>query len=735
MKRLCKKALFLMIFLGLWMGRGFVLPAYAQTEMLKNPGFENGVTPWTSSGGGSVINVSSLATHSGLFGCQTGLRTATWQGPRQNLLNLVTGTTYEISGWVKLVNPGSEPVRITIKRTDGAGTVYYSVGSVTANDTQWMRIAGVYPHKVSGTLTVLYLYFEGPAIGVDFMVDDVSVIAQPAVVQTFVPKATIDVTSGKQEIKGFGAAGAYYVNWLTAHPQKSQIYKVIFGDLGLDILRVRNTYGLVSDFTTEATRLKEVVGAAQASLGHPIRLLNTSWSPPASLKSNGTTINGGTLARDDWGAYRYADFAGWWADSLLAYRQQGIVFDYVSIQNEPDFVAVYDSCRLDPTENANYAGYNQALAEVKNALTYRVPDPPQLIGPETLSLTYAGSYVSAITNSALLYGPAHHLYAPGSFDQPDSVVNAMRNYYTAYGAKPIFQSEYARLDGGDGFRGALNLARYMHNSLVENQVSAYIHWSLFWAPNTNGTENCALIQLDNPWSTASPGYKINAQYYAFRQYSKFIHEGWRRVAAVSGMSAVRVSAFRDSATNTLSVVLINDATTAATGFAVQVSGFNISTGEIHRTSATENGLRVGGLAPGATLTLPGESITTLVLSRDLAAVAAPEGTTTTTTVPVVVSMRVSSIILTTVTKGKLKAGQARVSVVDSTGKAVTGAKVSGQFTGVFNETVTASTDSSGLGVLTTLQKVSNPRFGFNIVSVTASNFTFAADASILYATY
>jgi O-glycosyl hydrolase len=642
---------------------------------------------------------------------------------------MVTGTTYQISGWVRLVNAGSEPVRLTIKKTDGAGTVYYNVGSVTAGNDQWSRISGIYPHKTSGTLTILYLYFEGPAVGVDFMVDDVSVQAQSVPVQSFIPIATIDMMSEKQEIQGFGAAGAYYMNWLCSHPQKKEIYAAIFGGLGLDILRIRNTYGISADFAGDMARLQEVTGAAQASLGRRVRLMNSSWSPPALLKSNGTTGNGGTLSRNSLGAYRYADFAGWWADSLLAYRQQGIVFDYISIQNEPDYAAVYDSCRFDPTENANFAGYHQALAAVKAALVYRVPDPPKLLGPETLSLSSAGNYLSAITNSSLLYGHAHHLYGPGSFDQPDGVLLAMRNYAAAYGTKPIFQTEYARLAGGDGFRGALNLARHIHNSLVENQAAAYIHWSLFWAPNTNGSEGYALVQLDNPWTTTSPSFKINPQYYAFRQYSKFIHTGWRRVGAVSGMSAVRVSAFRDSTTSMVSVVLINDSTATATGFAVNVPGFNVATGEIHRTSLSEQGVRVGGLAPGKTFSLPGESITTLVLSRDTGV------TGGTTSISTLTQIRVSSIVLTTVVKGKLKFGQARVSVVDAAGKSVVGAKVTGQFTGDFNETRSGTSDSGGWAVLTTLQKMTNPRFSFRITSITATGCVLAEDASILYAVY
>jgi hypothetical protein len=181
----------------------------------------------------------------------------------------------------------------------------------------------------------------------------------------------------------------------------------------------------------------------------------------------------------------------------------------------------------------------------------------------------------------------------------------------------------------------------------------------------------------------------------------------------------------------VSVVLINDSTAAATGFVVNIPGFNITTGEIYRTSSTENGVRVGSLTAGQSVALPGESITTLALAQNASSVS--NGTVVTTTnLP---QIRVSSIVLTTVTKGKLKYGQARISLVDASGNMVAGAKVTGQFTGDFNETLSSNSDSGGLAILNTVQKLANPHFAFKIISVSRTGNTFAADASILYATY
>ena len=55
-------------------------------------------------------------------------------------------------------------------------------------------------------------------------------------------KLSIATDQTYQTVIGFGASLAYYENWLNAHPNKSKIYQAIFGELSLDILRVRNAY-------------------------------------------------------------------------------------------------------------------------------------------------------------------------------------------------------------------------------------------------------------------------------------------------------------------------------------------------------------------------------------------------------------------------------------------------------------------------------------------------------------
>ena len=185
------------------------------------------------------------------------------------------------------------------------------------------------------------VYFEGPASGIDLYVDDANVYGQvPAGTN---PNATgqINLANTHQTLDGFGGAGAWYEgSVISIGNSNPNIYNILFRDLGLDIYRVRNTYNIDNGYIT---RSAQIIAAGQATLGHPLRIINTSWSPPSYLKSNGSTV-GGTLAKDGNGNYRYADFAQWWADSLTAWSNASVDSYYVNMQNEPQWTASWDTC-------------------------------------------------------------------------------------------------------------------------------------------------------------------------------------------------------------------------------------------------------------------------------------------------------------------------------------------------------------------------------------------------------
>lgn len=154
-------------------------PAFGDTNLLKNPGFENGTEGWSDRL--CQIEVVTTPVHSGAKSVKVSGRTAIWQGIKQDLLGKVTnGQTYKISAWVRLENAGPDIVTISIEQTDDNGTKYKNVARESVGSAEWVQLSGDFKLDASGTLKTLDVYLEGPAVDVNFFVDDVVVSAPEA---------------------------------------------------------------------------------------------------------------------------------------------------------------------------------------------------------------------------------------------------------------------------------------------------------------------------------------------------------------------------------------------------------------------------------------------------------------------------------------------------------------------------------------------------------------------------
>jgi GH35 family endo-1,4-beta-xylanase len=144
----------------------------AAQNLAQNPGFESGTSSWF--GWGSVsLTAPTTFPHTGSRSAFVQNRTQTWGGVAQSLLGDLQNTnTYRVSAWVRLANAVSQPVLLTMHKVDGNGTTYTPVASGTATSNNWTQLTGGYTLNVSGTLTELNLYMEGPAPGVSFYADD-----------------------------------------------------------------------------------------------------------------------------------------------------------------------------------------------------------------------------------------------------------------------------------------------------------------------------------------------------------------------------------------------------------------------------------------------------------------------------------------------------------------------------------------------------------------------------------
>jgi glucuronoarabinoxylan endo-1,4-beta-xylanase len=433
----------------------------------------------------------------------------------------------------------------------------------------------------------------------------------------------VDASQTHQTLVGFGAATAYQSRLLAS--RTDDIFQVLFVDSGLDILRLGNWYQNQGQSTSMTTAFSDnnavqiVQKATAARGGTPPKIFMSSWTPPAYLKSNGVTrppfgssasAPAGTLIQKN-GAYDYAEFGDWWARSLQAYAAEGIVPDWISIQNEPDFYTPqWETCVFGATEGATVAGtraagYGQALDAVSSAIQAAgLASPPVLLGPEPTGVNNNNvqHYLDGLDTSKL-GAIAHHMYGSTSDNPaPDSFEEAMRAVAKSGVTEglPTFMTEYQ-----PNAPTMFDTAWLINDALTVENVSVYLWWELLWR---NQTPQTGLVSIADG-SPTTP-YTVNDLYYALKHFARWTDPGWVRVEATSSLSAVRASAFVSPDGGSLTLVLLN--TDSKDHIAsVDPGAFGFGTLAIYRSSGDNE--RATPVAPESdgTITLPSRAIATV----------------------------------------------------------------------------------------------------------------------------
>jgi glucuronoarabinoxylan endo-1,4-beta-xylanase len=425
---------------------------------------------------------------------------------------------------------------------------------------------------------------------------------------------TLSPEERHQTIEGFGASIAFYIDRAVGNPPAG-LYPIIFPELGLDILRFRNRYQRTEAGDGDTAQEVEILRRATEALGRPPKLMLSSWSPPAPLKANGAERCRGnddcTLKKEN-GQFVYGKFGDYWHDSLEHYASLGIVPEYVTIQNEPDFIPPdWEGCKFEPTETERYPGYDRALEAVHQRVS-NLPSAPKLLGPEVIGVHWnkVQSYLRS-TNLDLVYGVAHHLYEKGDdgvWDWrkpgPDSFVEPMKSVVAPARNKPLFQTEF-QTDEDQGIEGGFETAWLIHNSLVEEGVVAFLYWNLVWK-NPGG-----LVSVEGS------RYTIRDQYYSLKHYARFTDPGYVRIGARADSSDLKVSAFLSPTGDRLTVVLLNIGPTRVDS-RLDPGGFSVKSTAVYRTTyrpgKSEVWVDLGSVPATGVVPLPPRSVATVVLT-------------------------------------------------------------------------------------------------------------------------
>lgn len=185
--------------------------------------FEDGATQGWAGRASETVASSTTAAHAGARSLSVSGRTATWQGPSLDVLDVFDkGTAYTISAWVRLAS-GSDNFRLSVeRRTGGVASYDQVVGNTAAGGGTWVNLVGRY--TVATDVEFLRVYVETASGTGDFHLDDVTISYVPALpIQTDIPSVKDVVTefpvgaaiTGAETVTGHGQLLARHFNSVT----------------------------------------------------------------------------------------------------------------------------------------------------------------------------------------------------------------------------------------------------------------------------------------------------------------------------------------------------------------------------------------------------------------------------------------------------------------------------------------------------------------------------------------
>ena len=427
---------------------------------------------------------------------------------------------------------------------------------------------------------------------------------------------SVDEAQRYQSLVGIGAGMGYVFEEIVQHPREAAVFDAMFADFGITLLRLRNRYGQRDEEDLES--VSEIVAAARERLGRSPTIILNSTSPPGALKENGSNWCEGdpdtcTLVRLPGGAFDYAGLAAHWRASLDAYAAVGVIPDYISLQNNPDWTPLAgqrtEACRFLPTQGTTtvatdsgdleveYPGYAEALAAVLDQLA-DLDSVPQVVAPDTTNLDVA-DYIAAL-DMADVDAIGHHLYGSDADNLDTAALEALHELGQQLD-RPLFQTEMQA--------DAMTTAVLMHASFVVEGASVYVQNGFVAAPSDTSPDGLIILTADS--------YTISDPYHVIRQYSGYIKPDWVRVAASTDTESLLASAWISPDEDVLVVVLTNPGTERMT-VQLEPDTTSAQSTTVTRTVLGEGIERfadLGRLPAAGVVTLPGESIVTVKIER------------------------------------------------------------------------------------------------------------------------
>ena len=376
-----------------------------------------------------------------------------------------------------------------------------------------------------------------------------------------------------QKIIGFGGAfteTAAYNYSLMSEKSKKRIVEALFDKnkgLGYNFCRTHinsadfaiSRYTYVEENDTELKTFdigrekKYVIPFIQDAMdtaGESLFLFASPWSPPAWMKDTNSMIEGGRLLDKYYGVW-----AKYFVKYFEHFKEEGVNFFALSVQNEARAWQTWESCRYSAEEEGIFvhkylkpaldeAGLGDIKIMIWDHNRERVYERPR----DTFNLV-PGSYDD-------VWGIAFHWYSGDHFASLD-----MAN--ESFPDKPLILTEYcfgtSRAVQGKAahtnWYGAEGYARELI-SCFNHHMAAEIDWNMLvdevGGPFHDRTTGCKAVIVVDP---ENDEVNLEPTYYAVAHFSRFVERDAVRIGCSSLSEEIKATAFQNPNGDIVLVVL------------------------------------------------------------------------------------------------------------------------------------------------------------------------------------
>lgn len=414
--------------------------------------------------------------------------------------------------------------------------------------------------------------------------------------------ATITWSKTYQTIDGFGASvGTDYGPGPSLNSTQANLFFSTTSGVGFSLLR--SSVPDNGDCTSVNAGCAGDYVDMQTAVSYGAKVWSTPWSPPASMKSNGSIICNTGSGNASLNAASYGPYATYLSNYISSLAAQHVSLYALSIQNEPDYCpGTYDGAVWTAANFDTFISKNLGPTLAANGQSSVL-----LIMPEASQWsTFTGMAVTCMTDTSC----SSYVGVNAWHDYDDAA--SITNPYSSLGKK-FWETE---VSAGPGFgpslcggcwdpsmADGLLWAGIIDNRLAVSNASAWLYW---WFIDYNG-DNEGLLYSDG----ATPSKRL----FVMGNYSKFVRPGWVRIDAThTPVSGVSVSAYKDPDSGNFAIVAVNqNASDTNVGFSF--SGFATGSVTPWVTSESLNLVQQAGVSvssTGFTATLAASSVTTFV---------------------------------------------------------------------------------------------------------------------------